>query len=174
MMRLFSLSFLVLLGLSACGGGNHDDIKEWMRSSEQNLRGKIPPLPQVNPYVPIAYDAAGMTDPFNEIKLEKGRELGGGGMRPDFNRPKEPLEAYPLDSLQYVGFLHRGKVPYAMVLANGALFQVKVGNYLGQDFGIVTSISETEIKLRELVQDTSGDWSERASSLQLQDKEAGK
>ena len=170
MMRLFGLCFLVLLGLNACGGGNHDDIKEWMRSSEQNLRGKIPPLPQVNPYVPIAYDAAGMTDPFI-LKLKRPGNWWGRHAS-DFNRPGA-LEAIPW-SLSICGFFTQRQVPYAMVLANGALFQVKVGNYLGQDFGIVTSISETEIKLRELVQDTSGDWSERASSLQLQDKETGK
>lgn len=159
----------IIASLTACDGGNQAELRDWMQTSAKNLRGKIPPLPQVSSYTPVNYDAAGLPDPFSAGKLEMGRERGGGGLRPDFNRPKEPLESYSLDSLKYVGYLHHGRVPYGMVLADGTLFQVKVGNYLGQDFGIVTSISETEIKLRELVQDSSGDWSERSSSIQLQE-----
>ncbi len=87
------------------------------------------------------------------------------------NRPREPLEAYPLESIKFVGSLSQSKQTHAIVQVDGALHQVKVGGYMGQNFGVVTKISETEMNLRELVQDPGGDWVERMSTLHLQAKE---
>lgn len=95
-------------------------------------------------------------------------------MQPDFNRHKEPLESFPLESLKYVGVLLKAKASYAIILADGALHQVKLGNYMGQNFGVITKISESEVALRELIQDPGGQWVERVSTLQLQEKETGK
>jgi type IV pilus assembly protein PilP len=47
---------------------------------------------------------------------------------------------------------------------------VKVGDYLGQNYGKITRITETEISLREIVQDAAGEWIERPGSLQLQER----
>jgi type IV pilus assembly protein PilP len=47
------------------------------------------------------------------------------------------------------------------------VYQVRIGNYLGQNFGVIIGISDSEIRLKELVQDGSGDWTERSSTLQL-------
>ena len=91
-------------------------------------------------------------------------------MAPDMNRPREPLEAYPLESLKYVGVIVKNKIGYAIVQSDSSLFQVKTGNYMGQNFGVITKISETEVTLRELVQDAGGDWIERVSTLMLQEK----
>ena len=90
------------------------------------------------------------------------------------DRPKEPLEAYPLESLKYVGFMTKKKKTYALIQVDDALYQVRTGNYMGQDFGVITKINETEVLLKELVQDPVGDWTERDSSLQLQEQEGGK
>jgi type IV pilus assembly protein PilP len=90
------------------------------------------------------------------------------------NRRREPLESYPLETLRMVGTLFQGKRVHALVQADKTLHQVKVGNYLGQNFGVVTKISEAEVALKELIQDAGGDWVERASTLQLQEKGAGK
>jgi type IV pilus assembly protein PilP len=169
---LLAVSLLGLL--QGCGESDHDDLRAWMAESSKNLRGKIPPLPDVKPYEPVSYEAASLIDPFRVAKLEPEHKKGGGGLRPDFNRPKEPLESFPLESLKYVGFLQRGKMPNALILADGAVHQVKIGNYIGQDFGIITSLTETELSVRELVQDSSGDWIERVSALHLQEQGAGK
>jgi type IV pilus assembly protein PilP len=67
---------------------------------------------------------------------------GGGGFRPDLDRPKEPLELYPLESLKYVGVMTRKKVSYAIIQAESALHQIKIGNYMGQNFGVVVDVSE--------------------------------
>ena len=95
-------------------------------------------------------------------------------MQPDLNRHREPLESYPLESLKYVGVLTKAKNSYAIVLADGSLYQVRVGNYMGQNFGVITKVSEEEVALKELVQDSAGDWVERESTLLLQGQEASK
>ena len=99
---------------------------------------------------------------------------GGGANAPDTTRPKEPLEAYPLETLKMVGTLSQKGVNYALVKADSGLYRVKVGNYLGQNFGIITAITENQIDLKELVQDASGDWTERKIALQLVEADAAK
>ena len=87
------------------------------------------------------------------------------------DRRREPLEAYPLESLKMVGTLTKGKMVHALVQADKNLHQVKIGNYMGQNFGIITDINENEVKLKELVPDSLGDYMERTSTLQLQEKQ---
>ncbi len=162
---------MLALLLAACGGESHSDLKQELNSLSKDLRGKIPPLPVVKPYEPVAYGGGEMPDPFSAAKmqLEIATASTGGGLKPDLNRPKEPLEAVPLESLKMVGMLQQGKQTFALVKADNSLYRVKPGNYLGQNFGLITNISENQIQLRELVQDAVGDWIERESALQLQE-----
>jgi len=88
----------------------------------------------------------------------------------EFNRRKEPLEAYPLDGMAMVGSLTRDNRRYALLRVDSLLYQVKAGDHLGQNFGLITKVSETEITLREIVQDAAGEYVERLSTLQLQEK----
>ena len=84
-------------------------------------------------------------------------------------RSREPLESFPLESLTMVGTLEKNRAIYALIRTpEKDVYQVRAGNHLGQDFGVITGITETDIRLRELVQDGAGDWTERTSSLQLQ------
>jgi len=170
-----TLVLLASVSLVACSSGDHEDLRQWMNESAKDIKGQVPPLPEVRPYEPVPYDAANLLDPFKQAKIEpEQKKGGGGGLQPDFNRPREPLEAYPLESLKYVGVLVKNKAAYAIIQADGSLYQVKVGNYMGQNFGVITKISETETILRELVQDPAGDWVERTSTLLLQEKETRK
>lgn len=155
--------------LSACGGEEHSDLKQELNVLAKDLRGKIDPLPVVKPYEPVPYAGTDMPDPFGPAKIELVTKSasGGGGLKPDLNRPKEPLESYPLESLRMVGVLQQSKQTFALVKADTSLYRVKVGNYLGQNFGLVTSIGENQVQLRELVQDATGDWTERQSTMQL-------
>lgn len=169
MTRALLISSLTCVFLAACSGSNQDELQQWMKDNTKDMRGRIPPLPQVKPYAPVAYDAAGIVPPFSDRKLAVETKQGGGsGIQPDLNRPKEPLEAFPLESIKYVGVIEKKKQSFGIVTADGALYQVRTGNYMGQNFGVITRISETEMNLRELVQDPNGDWVERVSSLQLQ------
>lgn len=163
---------VAVLVLAACGGGEQEELRQWMQQQTKDFRGKVPPLPEVKPYEPVPYDAAGLLDPFRPSKMVTDRRAAGGGaLQPDLDRPKEPLESYPLESIKYVGSLTKNRQSHGIVQVEGALHQVRTGNYMGQNFGVVTKISEMEIDLRELVQDSAGDWVERNSTLHLQAKE---
>lgn len=166
MKRMLLLSCLLLLG--ACSS-EEEDIQAWMAEQEKGMKGAVKPLPEIKPYEPVEYGAAALVDPFRASRLDVDKR--GGGVRPDTDRRKEPLEAFPLESLRMVGVLTQGKVVHALVRADKALYQVKVGNYMGQNYGVVTAIGDSELTLKELVEDVNGDWVERTSSLQLQERE---
>jgi len=156
--------------LAACGGESHQDLRAWMQDQGKGVKGKLDPLPQVKPYEPFTYNAFDLPDPFKPRKIEPAK--GGSKLAPDLNRRKEPLESFPLESLQMVGTLQRGKNTYALVRTTDKdIYQIKIGNYLGQNFGVVVQISEGEVQVRELVQDGAGDWTERSSTIQLADAE---
>lgn len=163
---------LCSLVLVACGTGGEDELRQWMATVGQDTKGKIPPLPVVEPYEPVPYDVGASMDPFKAGKMGPDESKTGGGFRPDLDRPREPLEAYPLESLKYVGVMTRKKASYAIIQVDGSLYQVKIGNYMGQNFGVVVGVSDSEVTLRELIQDSAGDWVERTSTLQLQEKGA--
>ena len=137
-----------------------------MQEQGKGAKGKLDPLPQVRPYEPFTYNAFDLPDPFKPRKIEPVKS--GGALAPDLNRRKEPLEAFPLESLQMVGTMQRGRATFALVRTTDRdIYQVRVGNYLGQNFGVIIGISDSEIRLKELVQDGGGDWTERSSTLQL-------
>lgn len=153
--------------LAGCGPDSHQDLRAWMNEQGKNARGKLEPLPQIKPYDPFAYNAFDLPDPFKPRKIEPTKSASK--LSPDLTRRKEPLEAYPLESLTMVGTLEKNKTVYALVRTpDRDVFQVRAGNYLGQNFGVITTIGEGDIKLKELIQDGAGDWTERSSTLLLQ------
>ncbi|HEU4708623.1 MAG TPA: pilus assembly protein PilP [Methylophilaceae bacterium] len=157
------------LALIACSSNQGDDLDKFMQDAGKDMRAKIDPLPEVKPYVPLEYNADGeLHDPFKPRKAQSSKT---SGIQPDFNRPKEPLEAYPLESLKYVGSLSKQNLKYALIKTpDNSVQQVTIGNYMGQNFGIVTEINESEVVLKEIVQDgASGDWTEQTSSIALQE-----
>jgi len=171
------LAIALGLMLAACAGEEFGDLKAELKDKTKDLRGKIEPLPVVKPYERLPYKAFDQAGPFSSAKIElvtKSAGGAGGGLKPDFNRPREPLEAYPLESLKMVGVLQQRKASFALVKADVGLYRVKVGNYMGQNFGLITTITESQIQLRELIQDTAGDWAERQSTLQLQEVGGGR
>jgi type IV pilus assembly protein PilP len=166
-MRPLIISMLAL-GLSACGGGGMDDLRTFVAETGKDMQGKIEPLPEIKAYDPFAYDAFDLPDPFKPRKLSSSG--GGGGIQPDLTRPKEPLEAFSLETLKLVGMLSKQGAMHAVIKTpENAIYHVRKGNYVGQDFGLVTQITESDVTLREIVQDSAGDWSERISTLVLQD-----
>jgi type IV pilus assembly protein PilP len=166
---------LIPVALVVLGGCTSEinDLKQFVRDSDKGLPRRIDPLPAVKPFEPFAYEGFDLPDPFKPRKLTSLKEGGGGGVAPDLNRRKEPLEAFPLEQLKMVGTLSQGNDTYALVRADKTLYRVKKGNYMGQNFGLITDVNEAEIKLKEIVQDSAGDWAERQSVLPLLE-EAGK
>ncbi|HZW25892.1 MAG TPA: pilus assembly protein PilP [Gallionella sp.] len=164
------LIYLVLASalLAGCGGEEFQDLRDFVKNAGADMRGKIPPPPEVKPYEPFVYDnEANLPDPFKPRKPD--RSIGRPGLnQPDMDRPKEALEEFPLENLRMVGFIYQNKVGYAVIRApDGKLHRVRAGNYVGMNFGLIKEVSDTEIVIQETVQDSAGDWSERMSSLQL-------
>jgi type IV pilus assembly protein PilP len=166
MRRWLTIAAGAVVALAGCGGESHQDLRVWMAAQGANVKGKLDPLPQMKPYEPFAYNACDVHDPFKPRKIEP--QKGASKLAPDLARRKEPLESYPLESLNMVGTLEKGRAVYALVRTpDRDLYQVRQGNYLGQNYGVITGVSDAEIKLKELVQDGAGDWTERSSTLQL-------
>ena len=142
-----------------------------MTEQGKGARGRLEPLPQIKTYDPFAYNAFDLPDPFKPRKIEPTK--GASPLSPDLTRRREPLESFPLESLAMVGTLEKNKAVYALVRTpEKDVYQVRAGNYLGQNFGVIIGIGDSEMKLKELVQDGAGDWTERSSTLQLQQAEA--
>jgi len=158
--------------LAGCGGDEHGDLKEELNQLTKDLRGRIDPLPQVRPYEPVPYTAEGQIDPFRPERIEvaaasRAASASTALIEEQKKRPPEPLEAFPLESITMLGTITQNKETFALVKAGPNLYRVRKGNYMGQNFGVITAIDEAQISLKELVQDSSGDWVERISSLQL-------
>lgn len=162
------LMSLVITVLAACSGSSGDDLDQFMASAANDMSKNVEPLPEVLPYIPLEYNADGMlSDPFKPRKaISKS-----GSLQPNVSRPKEPLEAYPLESLKFVGMLSKNKSSFALIKTpDNVIQQVKVGNYLGPNFGLVTKIDDNAIEIKEIIQDDlSGDWVERPASINLQE-----
>lgn len=158
--------------LAACVGEEQGELRQELAAMTKDLRGRVAPLPQALSYEPVPYKGESMLDPFVPGRIvvaqaAVGGSGGGGGVQPDLNRPKEPLEAFPLEAQQMVGTLAQHKNMYALVRAGANLFRVRKGNYMGQNFGVITAIDEAQISLKEVVQDSGGDWVERSTTLQM-------
>lgn len=166
---------LACLAVIGCSGEQYGDLRDWVKAQDKLPHGRIPPLPEVKPYEPYSYAAFDLVDPFKPRKIEPPKGASGGGLAPDLNRRREPLEAYPLESLRMVGTLEQKKQMFALVRApDNTLFRVKSGNYLGQNFGRVIAISESSVKLKEIVQDSAGNWEEKEQVLQLSEEQEAK
>jgi type IV pilus assembly protein PilP len=163
---------LGLLGLLyGCGDGGIQDVNQWMQETRQQTRVSIKPLSPPKTFAPYAYDAKGREDPYspNKLAIAFAKSKGGGSIHPNLDRRREALESYPLDTLHMVGTLSKPGMTYALIQADKSVYQVKVGNYIGQNLGMVTKITESEIELKEVVQDASGEWVEREAKLELQE-----
>lgn len=170
------LALSTCLGLVACSSSEHEELQQWMSEQRSQTRPKIQPLPEPTKFSPQAYTQEGAIEPFSAQKLLQALNrdstqvtANAALITPELNRRKEPLEAVPLDAVAMVGSLIRQGQPVALIRVDNLLYQARVGNYLGQNYGRITKISETELVLREIVQDAAGEWTERAANIQLQE-----
>ncbi|PKO54612.1 MAG: pilus assembly protein PilP [Betaproteobacteria bacterium HGW-Betaproteobacteria-2] len=155
--------------LAACQGGKGDDLDQFIADAAKDMRVKVDPLPEVLPYTPMEYNADGTL--VNPFKARKAIADAASKLQPDMNRPREPLESYPLESLKFVGSMEKQQLKYGLIQTpDNSVQQVKIGNYMGQNFGMVTDILESGVVLKEIVRDDlSGDWVERTANVDLQD-----
>lgn len=159
--------------LTACSA-NQEELRGWMDQQRREAKPNVTPLEPPKKFEAQAYGSVSAVDPFSTQKLsvviKQEAKQPNSLLAAELNRRKEPLEAYPLDSMSMVGSVARGAQPFALLRVDNLLYQVKVGDYLGQNYGRVTRIAESEVTLREIVQDAAGEWIERPASLQLQER----
>ena len=175
--QICSLAFLsLLLVLSACSSSGDDELQQWMTAQRNMSKSRVDRLPEPTKFSPQAYTEEGSVEPFSSQKLAQALKRDSNQavsnaalIAPELARRKEPLEASPLDTVAMVGSLIRAGQPVALVRVENLLYQVRVGNYLGQNYGRITKVSETGVTLREIVQDAAGEWIERQATLQLQE-----
>lgn len=164
------------VGLTACGTSDQDELQAWMTEQRNQTKPRVDRLPEPTKFTPQAYTQDGTIEPFSNQKLAQALKRDSNQatanaalIAPELARRKEPLEASPLDSVAMVGSMVKVGQPVALVRVDNLLYQVRVGNYLGQNYGRITKVTETGLSLREIVQDAAGEWIERTSTLQLQE-----
>lgn len=162
-----------LSSLSGCGDGGVQEVKQWMEDVRAKTPVSVQKISEPKKFTPFVYSGKDEVDPYSPVKLAvalaKLRANSSSAIKPDLERRKEPLESYPLDTIKMVGTMEKPGLSYALLQVDKAVFQVKVGNYIGQNFGMVTRISDTEVELKEIVRDAAGDWIERNAKLELQE-----
>ena len=163
---------IVPMALAGCGSDKNELIA-WMTEVRNNTPPIKETIPEPKRFEPFRYENLAQTEPFSVRKLQaafdKLQSRSKNGVTPDINRRRESLESYPLEQIKMVGHLSNGKQNFALLQVESLVYQAKVGNYAGQNFGVITRVSESEIKLKELVQDAAGEWVERETALRLQE-----
>jgi len=168
-----TLAVMVFL-LVGCSGGDNTDLQAYINEVKASTKGRITPLPEFVPVESFAYSANDYGDPFMSwetkamlaAKDRKQADNSEGGLQPDLGRRRESLEAFPLDTLRMVGTMSKGGKSSALVSSpDGLVSRIVVGNYLGQNYGQVTSVAEDKIELIEVVPDGLGAWIQRPASL---------
>lgn len=174
MKRALQVTLLTTTVLLAACSADHDELRQWMEQQRREIKPNVTPLQAPKKFDPQPYTAAQSVDPYSTQKLtvalKQEARQPNSLLSAELNRRKEPLESYPLDSMTMVGSVNKLGQPFALLRVDSLLYQVKLGDYLGQNYGRITRIAETEVALREIVQDAAGEWIERPATLQLQEK----
>lgn len=171
----FKYILLLLLSLLIGGcGSDLEDLRAWVKEQQAVIPPPIEPLPEIKPYETFLYAAEQLRDPFrlpNYTGQSVAKDGKGKGPHPDFNRRKELLEAFPLDSLSMVGTYKTRGVSWGLIQdPDGIVHKVKAGNYLGLNYGKITRVQEDRVVLKELVPDGNGAFQERDAKIALDDQ----
>jgi len=176
-MKVLAIALASGLLLAGCSSSDEDDLQQWMAEQRAQTKPRVQPISEPKKFTPQAYTEQAVVDPFSQQKLTQALKRDSSQatanaalIAPELARRKEPLESFPLDSMAMVGSLIKQGQPVALVRVDNLLYQVRAGNYLGQNYGKITKVGETEVSLREIVQDAAGEWIERPATLQLQER----
>lgn len=175
--RRVGICAVLIAMLSGCGSSGQEELQQWMTEQRNQTKPQVQPIPEPKKFTPQAYTQEAATDPYSNLKLTQALKRDSSQasanaalVAPELSRRKEPLESFPLDAMSMVGSLVKQGQPVALVKVDNLLYQVRPGNYLGQNYGKITKVGETELSLREIVQDAGGEWIERTATLQLQER----
>ncbi len=171
------IAVLATMALAACANAGREELSQWMVAERLRIKPDVKPIPAPTEFTPKSYDVFAEQEPFSSEKLasvlrgaQTSLAASSALIEPELKRRKEPLELFPLDAATMVGSLNKSGSLVALIKVESLLYQLKPGNYLGQNYGKIQKISETDIQLREIVQDAAGEWIERPTTIQLQEE----
>jgi type IV pilus assembly protein PilP len=160
---------------AGCAPSNESELRQWMAEVRQQVRPVTNPVAPPKEFTPFGYESGSLIDPFDPQKVvtavarQQQVRASASTIRPDFERRREALEAFPLEEIKMVGMMRQRNVNVALLQGGNATHMVRVGNYVGQNFGLITRISEADVQIKEIVQDAAGEWVERPAKLELQE-----
>lgn len=167
------LSLMIVLGLGGCTGGGVDEVTQWMQQVKSQTHIAVPKLSEPKTFTPFVYQSQGSLDPFDATKLKmalaRDKDDSHSKIKPDTTHERGPLEGFPLDTIQMVGTIQKKGHSEAIVSVDRTVYTVKVGDFIGQDYGKIVAISDAEIEIKETVKDASDEWVERKTTLELQE-----
>jgi type IV pilus assembly protein PilP len=161
----------IALALAGCFERDVQEVQLWMKQVESAARVAVPKLREPKQFTPFSYAVKDLPDPFGPTKLQADPARTGkanGGVKPDTDRRKELLENFPLDVFKMVGSLQKDGINYALLQVDKSVYRVQSGQHIGQNFGLITRVSDSEISIREIVQDAGGEWVVRMAKVELQ------
>jgi len=161
--------------LAGCSDGGTEELQQWMTEVQRQTPVSVQKISEPKVFTPFIYGGHTELDPYDPAKMDAAfaqqEAVAKTGIKPDFERRREPLESFPLDTIKMVGTLERPGLKYALLQVDQTVFQVKVGNHVGQNFGRVTNVTDSGVEIREIVRDASGEWTEREAKLELQESD---
>ena len=175
--EIIGLLSLCVLGVVGCAASYQEELRQWMDQERRSVVPKVTPISEPKQFVAAKYKESEAADPFNMSRLtvalqkDKAQNAGALLIAAEEKRAKEPLENYPLDTIVMVGSLTKGGRIVGLVKVDNLLYQVVPGNHLGQDYGKIMAIDEGQSTLREIVQDSLGEWIEKITVMQLQESD---
>lgn len=168
-MQQLKLGVLIVLAALAGCQQEKEDLNAYVAKVKSQQKSDIPPIPVMKPYESFDYAASELRDPFVPTVIDmqepEPEPIADNGIRPDSNRRREALESFELAELQFVGTLEQENI-WALVRApDGVIHRVQNGNYMGRNHGMITAISETQMKLKEIVPNGRGGFIDREASV---------
>jgi type IV pilus assembly protein PilP len=174
------ICLVAMTSLVGCGEDDFSDLTQYISEIKIKPKGMIKPLPEIKIVEPFIFKPEDLRDPFKPIKpVEVVGEAGvstGSGIRPDTSRRKEELEAFPIETLKMIGTIEMKSNLWGLIKssADGTVYRVQAGNYMGQNYGKIIHISADKIELMEIVPDKPGTWREQQMSVTLAEEAGGK
>lgn len=173
--RLFPVALLASLFLGGCVWiDDTNDLRNFVAKEKQKKTASIKPLPEFKPYHSFVYEGASMRSPFKPLVAivvldpEDDTNAGNNGIKPDQDRAKDYLETFSLDNLKMVGSINLSAdgSRWALIKDNaGEVHRVSNGDYMGTDYGEITTINSDSVELVEIVSNGRGGWMKRPRSV---------
>jgi type IV pilus assembly protein PilP len=170
----FRIAFgVVISGFVLTGCSSQVDVVALeMKKIHEQPALAIEPAPVFLPVPTFTYAAQGLRSPFLPLSLaQELKIMAGKRVMPDLTRPPQFLEQFALETIRMRGTLRNLKGPLFGLIEDpdGGVTRVKVGNYVGKNYGRIVGITPSQINIVEVVPDGKDGFIERPRSLIMVD-----